>query len=999
MNKAKWIWAVVATVAILSALGTGLWLGGGHTTRQGWEAVSWTASIIAALSLVVTAIVWATSTTRSSSADKPDTPVSTANTANGNVSGGTLAQGHDVHVDNSSHERSRNDFRNSTFNGQFINEQHNHFPRHEVDWPIHVGVIPEEAAHYQHRDVTDQLTEALTGSGTVVLRQVLSGTGGVGKTQLAAHHARIVRKINAPDQRVDVLVWANASSRERITSAYAQAARHLFATVPDDPEDAAPLFLTWLGDPAKNQNRRWLIIWDDLADPASVRDLWPPHDQPNGRVLATTRRRDHCLTTQGRRLLDVDVYTENEAHTFLSAALGEAGVPYTTIELGSLARDLGYLPLALGQAVTYMAELGMGCTAYLDLLNDKMRTLAEVFPDWETPTPLAATWDLSLEQADTFEPQGTARPLMGLIALLDGSGIPECVLTAAPIQDYLATQRTSEQTLPNRRSSSLSMATSEGGLWGRLKLALRGRIRTPSALPAISREDVSRTLASLHRLNLVSRSAFHTTEALEVGLGNSESVIQAHQLVQRATREHHATRPTQENVKAAADALAIMWAEMEQAPRFSEMLRLNTFTLFARHASRIPVEDFLISSSIHPALLWAGNSLSETRQTDRSIAYWKCLIDISTRNIGASHQDTLTAKANLAIALDEKGETETAITELEQVLSKRLDALTPDHQDILTSKFNLASIRGEKGETKRAITDLEEIVPTMEKVLGKENRYTLLAKGNLARFKGHSGDYMAATRALEEVKAEQNNKCARDRSYLFTTLNNIAINKSQQGDPSSALSELEAVLAEQVGLLGPDHPDVFTTRANIASIKYTMGRIEESASNFYEIHDDCLQALTPDHPQTLAMKSNLAAMLGESGKIAEANELYKNLLADHLRIFGSDNPATLTVRNNIYLLQGKNYDPKKSSTELEGLLNDRIRILGDTHPETIETRISLAHMRGMSGNAEMAESDFYFLVNQLSIIHTHDHRLIHLARAGLFQWTEKRASKSYNSQN
>lgn len=47
---------------------------------------------------------------------------------------------------------------------------------------------------------------------------------------------------------MDVLVWTDGSSRERITSAYAQAARHLYPTVPDDPEQAASLFLTWLSD-------------------------------------------------------------------------------------------------------------------------------------------------------------------------------------------------------------------------------------------------------------------------------------------------------------------------------------------------------------------------------------------------------------------------------------------------------------------------------------------------------------------------------------------------------------------------------------------------------------------------------------------------------------------------------------------------------------------------------------------------------------------------------
>lgn len=345
-----------------------------------------------------------------------------------------------------------NDFRDSDFHGPFVNEQHVHLPRHEVEWPVRVGVIPEAAAHYQHRAVTDRLDRDLHDFGTVILRQVLSGTGGVSKTQLAAHLARTPRGLTDPEQRVDVLVWANAATRADVTSAYAHAARQLFDTVPEDAEDTAQLFLTWLADPGKHRNRRWLVVWDDLADPAQVTDLWPPHDQPCGRVVVTTRRRDHSLTVQGRRLIDVDVYTPKEAKAFLTRALDRAGIAYTEADLETLAEALGHLPLALGQAVPYMAELGMDCPGYLEVFHDRVNTLGEVFPDWGTGTPLAATWDLSLTRADTFHPKGVARPLMGIIALLDGEGIPQAVLDAPPIREYLAIPTTPTPSPPEPTS-------------------------------------------------------------------------------------------------------------------------------------------------------------------------------------------------------------------------------------------------------------------------------------------------------------------------------------------------------------------------------------------------------------------------------------------------------------------------------------------------------------------------------------------------------------------
>ncbi|MGW8439340.1 hypothetical protein ACWGKS_29730 [Nocardiopsis sp. NPDC055879] len=124
MNKTRWIGVAAATVAIVAALSAGLWLGGGPSSRAGWEAASWTAGITAALSLVANVIVWATTSTKSSPAQPSGAPMRTDNTVNGNISDSTVVQGHEVHVDNPTYRGNHNDFRGGTFNGPFINEQH-----------------------------------------------------------------------------------------------------------------------------------------------------------------------------------------------------------------------------------------------------------------------------------------------------------------------------------------------------------------------------------------------------------------------------------------------------------------------------------------------------------------------------------------------------------------------------------------------------------------------------------------------------------------------------------------------------------------------------------------------------------------------------------------------------------------------------------------------------------------------------------------------------------
>ena len=159
--------------------------------------------------------------------------------------------------------------------------------RAPVSWPHRVGVVPARAECFQHRDAVDVLDVAVAGGGTAVVCQVLAGTGGVGKTQLAAAYARAAWQAGS----VDLLAWVTAGSRDAVVAAYAQAGAEVAGADPGDPQQAAGRFLTWL----ETTDRRWLVVLDDLADPADVRGLWPPASAW-GRVLLTTRRRDAVLS-------------------------------------------------------------------------------------------------------------------------------------------------------------------------------------------------------------------------------------------------------------------------------------------------------------------------------------------------------------------------------------------------------------------------------------------------------------------------------------------------------------------------------------------------------------------------------------------------------------------------------------------------------------------------------------------------------------------------------
>ncbi|WP_232832084.1 NB-ARC domain-containing protein [Nocardiopsis sp. FIRDI 009] len=322
MRRTRWIVAGLAATVVLVTTAVLYRSGGDLAAVPGGTAAPWNGALIAALTVLLVTVgrlVERSSRRRGPGADRRTGPEptgagSTTGTVVGDVNEGTVIQGHTLTLHQPTHQT-------------VVDTQIVHAPDTEPAWPILVGVLPNEADHFQHRSLTDRLARSSRDRPTVVLGQVLSGMGGVGKTQLAAHHARELLRRG----EVDLVVWVPAAERSTILRAYADAARRILRSPADeDPEPAALRFLTWL----QTTDRRWLVVLDNLDVPEHVRGLWPTTGSPvtaeaaapQGRLVVTTRRTDTALAGRGRAFIDVGGYTPHESLAYLTAALADLPV-------------------------------------------------------------------------------------------------------------------------------------------------------------------------------------------------------------------------------------------------------------------------------------------------------------------------------------------------------------------------------------------------------------------------------------------------------------------------------------------------------------------------------------------------------------------------------------------------------------------------------------------------------------------------------------------------
>ncbi|MFD0622058.1 tetratricopeptide repeat protein [Streptomyces sanglieri] len=580
-------------------------------------------------------------------------------------------------------------------------------PRTPAAWPHQVGVLPPRALSFQHRAEVDQLRTAVVSGGTAVLNQVLTGTGGVGKTQLAADYARTAWDSDS----VDVLVWINATSQLAITDGYAQAGVEVLGADPKDPERAAREFLAWLEPKAAPKPCRWLVVLDDLADPADLRGLWPPNS-PRGRTLVTTRRREAALIGAGRRMVHVGLFMPWESAAYLTEVLAARGRTEPTEQINGLAADLGHLPLALAQAAAYLVDTNLACADYRELLADRMRKLASLLPEPgvlpdDQATTVAATWSLSIERANQIRPAGLARPMLQVAAMLDPNGIPNSVLTSEPALVYLDINRGFEG-------------------W--------------DSDQEVTVEDAVGTLRALHRLSLIN----HTPDA-------PHQAVRVHQLIQRATRDELPSTQRGRVARAAANALTAAWPAIERDTALAQALRANTDAL-TRHA-----EDALCQASgTHAVFFRTGRSLGESGLVTAALEHFERLAGTTHRALGPDHLHTLTARSDLAWWQGEAGDVPGAVAAYTELLEQTQRVLGPDDPHTVGIRSNLAAWRGEAairlhpahfrgvagdvaGDVVGAVAAYTEVLAQQERVLGPDHPDTLITLHDLAKLRGRQG--------------------------------------------------------------------------------------------------------------------------------------------------------------------------------------------------------------------------------------------------------------------
>jgi tetratricopeptide (TPR) repeat protein len=256
---------------------------------------------------------------------------------------------------------------------------------------------------------------------------VLTGLGGVGKTQLAVEYAY------AHTGRYDVVWWLRAQEPTTAIADLAGLAETPGlpdppAVLKDDVKQAAAAARDWL-----ERHEQWLLVVDNVnVDDAEVVQQLLPRGG-GGHVLITARPEVGWAGLA--EVMPVEVLDEDSAARFVLERTGDEDEQAAR----ALAQTLGGLALALQQAAGYIAE-GGGITVadYLQLYNTRSRELLARGRPSDRNDTVATTWSLSLDRLATSDPAAVA--LLALTAFMAPEDFPTTLLQTRPelLDDLLA---------------------------------------------------------------------------------------------------------------------------------------------------------------------------------------------------------------------------------------------------------------------------------------------------------------------------------------------------------------------------------------------------------------------------------------------------------------------------------------------------------------------------------------------------------------------------------
>ena len=701
--------------------------------------------------------------------------------------------------------------------------------------PRFPGVFPESnIPHPRNPNFTGRakllrdLREALDGEKSAALTQAIHGLGGVGKTQLAIEYA--YRYAN----HYSLIWWVRSETPESLNADWEALARRMNLVSQEDRPEQSQVIEIVRG--ALEQRTEWLLVFDNAPDPNAI-ESYIPHGSA-GHLVVTSR-----YSAWGRlaRPLPVRVWQSRESVEFLLRRTRQED----EAAAGQLAKELGYLPLALEQAAAYVEHAGRSLAGYLGLFRERKLALFQPGTSGSDETvTVATTWDISFEQAR--KDSSAAVDLLRLCAFLGPDDIP-------------------------------------------MKVIVEGIEHIPQSLSAALQDplELDKAIIALRNYSLV--------EVAEPEPDDRRLSI--HRLVQAVTFD----RLSEEEQKAWAEAAVgvvnkAFPTEAGDVRNWPLCARLGTHAVqAAKHAEKLQVG----MESTSRLLNELGAYCQGRAELDQAKDYFERALAIDEKVHGPEHPNVAISAGNIGKILRARGDLEGALQSVKRALAIFEKVLGPEHPYAATATSDIGQILKDQGDLEAALEWTKRALAIDEKVYGPEHPNVATIANNIGTILTTQGDLEGALEWTKRALAIDEKVYGPEHPYVAIVLGTTAQILQAQGDLAGALEWTKRALAIGEKVYGPEHPTVATYANNIGMILQAQGDLEgalEWAKRALAIDE---KVYGPEHPDVAIYANNIGGILKAQGDLEGALEWTKLALAILEKTYGKDHHLTKAAARNL----------------------------------------------------------------------------------------------------
>ena len=471
-------------------------------------------------------------------------------------------------------------------------------------------------------------------------RIALYGLGGIGKTQISLEYCFRYK------DDYDYIFWLSAVDQTRLLSSFREVANILTEhgdRISDGTADEIARAVLRLLE-SKN---KWLLIFDNL-DNIHIADGYLPRTHLSGHVLITTRNKN-CdgIPAEG---VKINLLNANDSISLLlhRCGLGNDQRKEFRIEAQKIVDILGYLPLAIEQAASYIRST-QNIFEYVETYHQNQKAMLRDKPRGNYPyrESVFTTWKISFHQLEQTSPDSIS--LSQILAFMN----PDETLV-----DFLK----------------------EG------KVALQPELRRIF-------EDNFRFRQGLRGLE--DYSLIHVWD--------EGRRITIHRLVQDVIRDDlDVLSPTSISTQVLQLAVAAFpWAlpggNRDVCRRYYPQVTAILENVAKASDSTIRVMSCFQLSDLLAFYLYNDGYYSG------AVKYYERCLEISERALGEEHPDTLWSMNGLAAAYDSLGRSNEAVKIHEACLEIGKRALGEEHPDTLRSMNGLAATYDSLGRSNEAV--------------------------------------------------------------------------------------------------------------------------------------------------------------------------------------------------------------------------------------------------------------------------------------------------------